>query len=135
MDGRYAENAGAFFGWHEDGRDAENAGAFFGWHEDGGLSRPSMASEALGLLPGGMPKMQEHFSAGTRMAGMPKMQEHFSARHGWRPLSAIHGLRGPLTVVPDLRGTWAPAQRTWAPARRDAENAGAFFGGRLDGPM
>jgi hypothetical protein len=64
---------------------AENAGAFFGLHEDGGLSRPSMASEgrsrssltfaalgllpsALGLLPGGMPKMQEHFSAGAWMA-------------------------------------------------------------------
>jgi len=51
-----------------------------------GLSRPSMASEALGLLPVG--------NAGAIAGDV----------HGWtvcRPLSAIHG----------LRGTRAPARR------------------------
>jgi len=42
-----------------------------------GLSRPSMASEALGLLPG---EMQEQFSAPPWMAGMPA-----SLGHPWPP--------------------------------------------------
>jgi len=45
MDGGYAEHAGAIFGAAMDGGYA-------------GLSRPSMAFEALGLLPG---EMQEQF--------------------------------------------------------------------------
>jgi hypothetical protein len=34
MDGRYAENAGAFFGDAMDGRYTENAGAIFGMAKD-----------------------------------------------------------------------------------------------------
>jgi len=37
-----------------------------------GLSRPSMASEALGLLPG---EMQEQFPAGALMARHPETKD------------------------------------------------------------
>jgi len=63
MDGGYAENAGAIFGAAMDGGYA-------------GLSRPSMAFEALGLLPG---EMQEQFSAPP--SGV-NVQEQFSVPQG-----------------------------------------------------
>jgi len=46
-----------------------------------GLSRPSIASEALGLLPG---EMQEHFPAVPGWRDKLKAKEHFSAVPGWR---------------------------------------------------
>jgi len=85
---------------------------------DGGLSRPSMASEALGLLPDGN---AENAGAifGRRCAppsldGRRKSEQHRPSfdRHGWRPLSAIHGLRG-----------------TWAPARRKCRKCRSNFSG------
>jgi len=52
MDGGNAENAGAFFGGRLDGQRCRKTQEHFLGAMDGGLSRPSMASEALGLLPG-----------------------------------------------------------------------------------
>src|SRR5207344_1163272 len=88
------------------------------------FSRPWMA---------GMPKMQEHFSASTRMARHTGNAGTFFGRHGWRPLSAIRGLRGPLTVVPTFAALGLlPSALELLPGGH-AENAGAILGRCLDG--
>ncbi|HET7777084.1 MAG TPA: hypothetical protein VFL07_00895 [Rudaea sp.] len=63
-----------------------------------GLSRPSMASEALGLLPG---EMQEHFPAVPGWRDKLKAKEHFSALPGWRDKK----------LLPPIVFALAPARR------------------------
>src|SRR5690348_694256 len=111
MDGRYGENAGAFFGvagWRTC-RPLSAIRQLLLQCSTSGVHAVAVASEAPGLLPG---EMQEEFSARATdglyaenagckfsgvpwMAGTPEMQEHFPPCHGWpvcRPLSAFRQL-------------------------------------------
>jgi len=79
-----------------------------------GLSRPSMASEALGLLPG---EMQEHFPAVPGWRDKLKAKEHFSSVPGWRAklkakehFSALPGWRD-KKLLPPIVFALAPARR------------------------
>ena len=90
-----------------------------------GLSRPSMASEALGLLPGEMPEMQERF-----LAAMDGGHAE-NAGSNSRPADAMDdGLSWPsLTFAGPSRPSMASGALGLLPGGH-AGNAGAISGAR-----